>query len=46
MFEDSNRTVEIAKHSLYIDFDKECELSGVFDEPDLDNYIDNLNDWD
>ncbi|MCM1141547.1 MAG: hypothetical protein NC453_23495 [Muribaculum sp.] len=36
-------------HDLYVDSDYEIntgELPEVFDETDLDDYIDNLNDWD
>lgn len=35
-------------HDGWVDFDYN-ENTGeldVFDEPDLDNFIDNLNDWD
>lgn len=36
-------------HDMYVDSDYEIntgELPEVFDEADLDKYIDNLNDWD
>ena len=36
------------EHDMWVDFDN-YENTGnpdVFDEPDLDNFIDNLNDWD
>lgn len=36
------------EHDMWVDFDN-FENTGspdVFYEPDLDNYIDNLNDWD
>lgn len=36
------------EHDMWVDFDN-YENTGepdVFDESDLDNYIDNLNDWD
>lgn len=35
-------------HDMWVDFDN-IENTGepvVFDEPDLENFIDNLNDWD
>lgn len=37
-----------AVHDMLVDSDR-FENTGtpdVFDEPDLDNFIDNLNDWD
>lgn len=36
-------------HDMYVDSEYEIntgELPEVFDEADLDEYIDNLNDWD
>ena len=36
------------EHDMRVDFDN-CENTGtpeVFNEPDIDNLIDNLNDWD
>ena len=36
-------------HDMYVDSDYEIntgEIPEVFDEADLDDYIDNLNDWD
>ena len=36
-------------HDGWVDFDcneNTGELSDLFDETDLDQYIDNLNDWD
>ena len=36
-------------HDMYVDSDYQIntgELPEVFDEADLDDYIDNLNDWD
>lgn len=36
-------------HDMYVDSEYEIntgELSEVFDEADLDDYINNLNDWD
>ena len=36
-------------HDGWVDFDyneNTGELSNLFDETDLDQYIDNLNDWD
>ena len=36
-------------HNGRVDFDYNenmCELSDLFDETDLDQYIDNLNNWD
>ena len=38
-----------AVHDGWVDFDyseNAGELSDLFDEFDLDQYIDNLNDWD
>lgn len=35
-------------HDMWVDFDK-IENTGttdVFDETEIDNFIDNLNDWD
>jgi len=37
------------EHDMWVDFDyKENtgELSDIFDDSDLDQFIDNLNDWD
>lgn len=36
------------EHDMWVDFDnfKNTGEPDVFDEPDLDNFIDNLNDWD
>lgn len=36
-------------HDGWVDFDyyeNTGELSGLFEETDLDQFIDNLNDWD
>lgn len=36
-------------HDVWVDFDyneNTGELSDLFDETDIDRYIDNLNDWD
>ena len=36
-------------HDGWVDFDyneNTGELSGIFDESDLNDFIDNLNDWD
>ena len=36
-------------HDSWVDYDyheNAGELSDLFDESDLDQYIDNLNDWD
>lgn len=36
-------------HDMNVDFDcymNTGELSGIFDDTDLDQFIDNLNDWD
>ena len=36
------------EHDMWVDFDN-YENNGthdVFDDPDLDNYIENLDDWD
>lgn len=41
-----NRDTE---HNMWVDFDRyenTGELSDIFDDSDLDNYIANLNDWD
>ena len=38
-----------AVHDINVDFDiymNTGELSGIFDDTDLDQFIDNLNDWD
>lgn len=38
-----------AAHDMNVDFDYHMntgELSEYFDDSDLDNYINNLNDWD
>ena len=37
------------EHDMWIDFDyneNTGELSGIFDDSDIDSYINNLNDWD
>ena len=37
------------QHDMWVDFDfneNTGELPEVFDEDSLDNYINNLNDWD
>lgn len=36
-------------HDGWVDFgynENTGELSGIFDDTDIDNYINNLNDWD
>ena len=36
-------------HDSWVDFDyneNTGELSGIFEDTDLDNYVTNLNDWD
>lgn len=36
-------------HDMWVDFDyneNTGELSGLFEDTDLDQYIDNLNNWD
>ena len=36
-------------HDGWVDFDyneNTCELSELFEDSDLDQFIDNLNDWD
>lgn len=37
------------EHDMWVDFDyneNTGELSGIFDDSDMDSYINNLNDWD
>ncbi len=37
------------EHDMWVDFDyneNTGELSGIFDDSDIDSYINNLNDWD
>ena len=37
------------EHNMWVDFDcyeNTGELSEIFNDSDLDNYIENLNDWD
>lgn len=37
------------EHDMWVDFDyneNTGELSDIFDDTDLDQFIDNLNDWD
>ena len=36
------------KHDMWVDFDhyENTGTPNVFNEPDLNNLIDNLNDWD
>lgn len=37
------------EHDMWVDFDyneNTGELSGLFEENDLDQFIDNLDDWD
>ena len=37
------------EHNMWTDFDyneNTSELSDLFEETDIDQYIDNLNDWD
>lgn len=37
------------EHDMWVDFDyneNTGELSGLFEDPDIDSYINNLNDWD
>lgn len=37
------------EHDMWVDFDyheNTGELSGLFEDSDLDEYIENLNDWD
>lgn len=37
------------EHDMWVDFDyneNTGELSGIFDDTDIDSYINNLNDWD
>lgn len=35
-------------HDMWVDFDHSVntDIPDVFNKPDLDNFIDNLNDWD
>lgn len=37
------------EHDMWVDFDyneNTGELSGLFEDTDIDQFIDNLNDWD
>ena len=37
------------EHDMWVDFDHNentGELSGLFEDTDIDQFIDNLNDWD
>lgn len=37
------------EHDMWVDFDyneNTSELSGLFEDTDIDSYINNLNDWD
>ena len=37
------------EHDMWVDFDyneNTGELSGIFDDSDMDSYINNLHDWD
>lgn len=37
------------EHDMWVDFDyneNTGELSGLFEDSDIDSYINNLNDWD
>lgn len=37
------------EHDMWVDLDyneNTGELSGIFDDSDIDSYINNLNDWD
>lgn len=48
-FDDLNTYNDDPVHDGWVDFDyneNTDELSDLFDETDLDHYIDNLNDWD
>ncbi|MCM1143053.1 MAG: hypothetical protein NC453_31190 [Muribaculum sp.] len=48
-YEDLDQYNEHTMHDMYMDSDYEKntgELPEVFDEADLNEYIDNLNDWD
>lgn len=48
-YEDLDQYNEHTMHDMYMDSDYEIntgELPEVFDEADLNEYIDNLNDWD
>lgn len=48
-FEDLDTCNGDTIHYMYMDSDYEIntsELPEVFDEADLDDFIDNLNDWD
>ncbi|MCM1297537.1 MAG: hypothetical protein NC311_18520 [Muribaculaceae bacterium] len=48
-YEDLDTYNEDTMHDMYVDSDYEIntgELPEVFDEADLNEHIDNLNDWD
>ena len=37
------------EHDMWVDFDyngNTGDLSGLFEDTDIDHFIDNLNDWD
>lgn len=37
------------EHDMWVDFTTNQytgELADIFDDPDVDNFIDNFNDWD
>lgn len=45
-YDDNNRDTE---HDMWVDFDyheNTGELSDIFDEVDMDEYVNNLDDWD
>ena len=37
-----------SEHDMWVNFDNQenTGTTDIFDEPDIDNFIDNLNDWD
>ena len=48
IYDDIDTYNGIPEHDMWVDFDN-YENTGtpdVFDDPDLDNIIDNLDDWD
>ena len=48
-YEDLDAYNEDTEHDMLVDFDyneNTGELSGLFEDTDIDSYINNLNDWD
>lgn len=48
-FDDLDQYNEDPQHDMWVDYDfneNTGELPDVFDEDNMDSFIDNLNDWD